>query len=169
MKLLSTLLFLGLVLTGGAWGASTLPVPAATGMMVPVVDGCPPGYHRNLQADCVPDARPPGYGLPQAPPGYGVPPPAYRPPACQPGFHLGQDGRCWPNRQMACPPNQHLGADGRCWPCPPGQHYRDGRCWPCPAGQHMGHDGRCWNDQPQSQLSCPPGYRLGNDRRCWRY
>ena len=50
------------------WGESHGPAIGC------VVDGCPPGFHRNLQADCVPDARPPGYGVPVAPPGGVIPP-----------------------------------------------------------------------------------------------
>lgn len=76
------------------------------GPVMRVVDGCPPGYARDLMADCRLVRRPPpraGHGLPYEGNGRGngisrSVAPARVMLVCPRGYHMGSRGdRCWPD------------------------------------------------------------------------
>jgi len=100
-------LFFALLCALPAQAATRATAPGA-GLAWAVVDGCPPGYARDLMADCRPMRPQSGYGLPTAPPGYGYAQPPHHPHpvapqrtviTCPRGYHFSRDGTtCWPNR-----------------------------------------------------------------------
>ncbi|MGE0418394.1 MAG: hypothetical protein AB7O80_16455 [Acetobacteraceae bacterium] len=118
MSLLPGLVAAATLLALPTLAAAPIPVPdSRPDHVVPVIDGCPPGYARDLMADCRPvrpPPPPPGY-RPPPPPGY--PPPGYPPPYAQYPHH-GYPGPVAPKRVIVtCPPGYHLSRDGlKCWP-----------------------------------------------------